>query len=102
MCVGCHGSSSETANQYNWWVLWCGTVEVRQQQNLKYFSSLHLFFLLEQGLAPLCENMPSGKATKPGDVVTAKNGKTIQVGKQLLRCEAVRICRERLLCLCVG
>ncbi|KAA8594632.1 hypothetical protein FQN60_011767 [Etheostoma spectabile] len=32
------------------------------------------------GLAPLCENMPSGKATKPGDVVTARNGKTIQVG----------------------
>uniref|UniRef100_A0A3P8ZLA0 Cytosol aminopeptidase n=1 Tax=Esox lucius TaxID=8010 RepID=A0A3P8ZLA0_ESOLU len=31
------------------------------------------------GLAPLCENMPSGKANKPGDVVTAKNGKTIQV-----------------------
>ncbi|XP_067352824.1 cytosol aminopeptidase isoform X1 [Channa argus] len=31
------------------------------------------------GLAPLCENMPSGKATKPGDVVMAKNGKTIQV-----------------------
>ncbi|XP_041642224.1 cytosol aminopeptidase [Cheilinus undulatus] len=31
------------------------------------------------GLAPLCENMPSGKATKPGDVVRAKNGKTIQV-----------------------
>ncbi|XP_059148774.1 cytosol aminopeptidase-like [Physella acuta] len=32
-----------------------------------------------KGLAPLCENMPSGKATKPGDVVTAMNGKTIQV-----------------------
>ncbi|KAK6324351.1 hypothetical protein J4Q44_G00036930 [Coregonus suidteri] len=31
------------------------------------------------GLTPLCENMPSGKANKPGDVVTAKNGKTIQV-----------------------
>eukprot|EP00106_Octopus_bimaculoides_P013588 XP_014781030.1 PREDICTED: uncharacterized protein LOC106876828 [Octopus bimaculoides] len=28
---------------------------------------------------PLCENMPGGKATKPGDVVTAMNGKTIQV-----------------------
>ncbi|CAE1242571.1 LAP3 [Acanthosepion pharaonis] len=28
---------------------------------------------------PLCENMPSGSATKPGDVVTAMNGKTIQV-----------------------
>lgn len=31
------------------------------------------------GLTPLCENMPSGKATKPGDVVTAMNGTTIQV-----------------------
>ncbi|XP_007517924.1 cytosol aminopeptidase [Erinaceus europaeus] len=31
------------------------------------------------GLAPLCENMPSGKANKPGDVVRARNGKTIQV-----------------------
>ncbi|KAB1281940.1 Cytosol aminopeptidase [Camelus dromedarius] len=34
------------------------------------------------GLAPLCENMPSGKANKPGDVVRAKNGKTIQVCKR--------------------
>ncbi|XP_064631464.1 cytosol aminopeptidase-like [Lineus longissimus] len=32
-----------------------------------------------KGFIPLCENMPSGKATKPGDVVTAMNGKTIQV-----------------------
>ncbi|XP_035825586.1 cytosol aminopeptidase [Aplysia californica] len=32
-----------------------------------------------KGLVPLCENMPGGKATKPGDVVTAMNGKTIQV-----------------------
>jgi len=30
-------------------------------------------------LIPLTENMPGGKATKPGDVVTAMNGKTIQV-----------------------
>ncbi|XP_076812223.1 cytosol aminopeptidase-like isoform X2 [Clavelina lepadiformis] len=30
-------------------------------------------------LIPLCENMPSGKANKPGDVVTARNGTTIQV-----------------------
>ncbi|KAF9580581.1 bleomycin hydrolase [Lunasporangiospora selenospora] len=28
---------------------------------------------------PLCENMPSGKATKPGDVVTSMAGKTIEV-----------------------
>ena len=30
-------------------------------------------------LIPLCENMPSGSAVKPGDVVTAMNGKTIEV-----------------------
>ena len=30
-------------------------------------------------LSPLCENMPSGCAYKPGDVVTAMNGKTIEV-----------------------
>ncbi len=29
---------------------------------------------------PLCENMPSGRALKPGDVITAMNGKTIEVG----------------------
>jgi len=32
-----------------------------------------------KGLIPLCENMPSGTAVKPGDVVTALNGKTIQI-----------------------
>jgi leucyl aminopeptidase len=31
------------------------------------------------GLTPLTENMPSGSATKPGDVLTARNGKTIEV-----------------------
>lgn len=30
-------------------------------------------------LAPLCENLPSGTANKPGDVVYAMNGKSIQV-----------------------
>merc|ERR1719411_1873908 len=30
-------------------------------------------------LVPLTENMPGGRATKPGDVVTAMNGVTIQV-----------------------
>ncbi|MFH1874402.1 MAG: leucyl aminopeptidase [Pseudomonadota bacterium] len=28
---------------------------------------------------PACENMPSGKAIKPGDIVTARNGKTIEI-----------------------
>ncbi len=30
-------------------------------------------------VTPLTENMPSGSATKPGDVLTARNGKTIEV-----------------------
>ena len=30
-------------------------------------------------VVPATENMPSGRATKPGDIVTAKNGKTIEV-----------------------
>lgn len=31
------------------------------------------------GILPACENMPSGKAMRPGDVVTALNGKTAEV-----------------------
>ena len=31
------------------------------------------------GLTPLTENMPSGKATKPSDVVFASNGKSIEI-----------------------
>ncbi|MCL4382768.1 MAG: leucyl aminopeptidase [Patescibacteria group bacterium] len=31
------------------------------------------------GLMPVTENMPSGKAIKPGDIVKAYNGKTIEV-----------------------
>ena len=31
------------------------------------------------GLVPTCENMPSGTATKPGDVVTSMSGQTIEI-----------------------
>ena len=31
------------------------------------------------GLVPACENMPSGRATKPGDVVTSMSGQTIEI-----------------------
>lgn len=31
------------------------------------------------GILPACENMPSGKALRPGDIVTALNGMTIEV-----------------------
>jgi leucyl aminopeptidase len=32
------------------------------------------------GAIPLVENMPSGKATRPGDIVRSYAGKTIEIG----------------------
>jgi leucyl aminopeptidase len=31
------------------------------------------------GIIPACENMPSGRATRPGDIVTSMSGQTIEV-----------------------
>jgi leucyl aminopeptidase len=31
------------------------------------------------GVIPACENMPNGRATKPGDIVTSMSGQTIEV-----------------------
>ncbi len=31
------------------------------------------------GIVPACENMPGGKATKPGDIVTSLSGQTIEI-----------------------
>ena len=31
------------------------------------------------GVIPTCENMPCGKATKPGDIVTSMSGQTIEI-----------------------
>lgn len=31
------------------------------------------------GLIPTCENMPSGKANRPGDIVTSMSGQTIEI-----------------------
>jgi leucyl aminopeptidase len=31
------------------------------------------------GIIPACENMPSGRATKPGDVITSMSGQTVEV-----------------------
>jgi leucyl aminopeptidase len=31
------------------------------------------------GVIPTCENMPSGNATKPGDIVTSMSGQTIEI-----------------------
>lgn len=44
-------------------------------QALKYFDIPYQVV----GLIPACENMPSGKALHPGDILRAANGKTIEV-----------------------
>ncbi|HOA93693.1 MAG TPA: leucyl aminopeptidase, partial [Quisquiliibacterium sp.] len=31
------------------------------------------------GVIPACENMPSGRATRPGDIVTSMSGQTIEI-----------------------
>lgn len=49
------------------------------------------------GFIPLTENMPSGTATKPGDLVVSRNGKTIEVDNtdaegRLILADAVHYC----------
>ncbi|MBS1199654.1 MAG: leucyl aminopeptidase [Proteobacteria bacterium] len=51
------------------------------------------------GVIPACENMPSGRATKPGDIVTAMSGKTIEVLNtdaegRLILCDALHYVRK--------
>ena len=46
------------------------------------------------GLIPACENMPDGKAVKPGDVVTSMSGQTIEILNtdaegRLVLCDAI-------------
>ncbi|MFT3814816.1 MAG: leucyl aminopeptidase [Acidovorax sp.] len=46
------------------------------------------------GLIPACENMPGGKAVKPGDVVTSMSGQTIEILNtdaegRLVLCDAI-------------
>jgi leucyl aminopeptidase len=46
------------------------------------------------GVIPTCENMPSGRATRPGDIVTSMSGQTIEILNtdaegRLILCDAV-------------
>jgi leucyl aminopeptidase len=46
------------------------------------------------GFIPTCENMPSGHSSKPGDIVTTMNGKTVEVNNtdaegRLILCDAL-------------
>ncbi len=51
------------------------------------------------GIIPACENMPSGRATKPGDIFTSMSGKTIEVLNtdaegRLILCDALTYSRR--------
>ncbi|MFO1408565.1 MAG: leucyl aminopeptidase [Steroidobacteraceae bacterium] len=51
------------------------------------------------GVIPACENMPSGRATKPGDVVRSMSGQTIEVINtdaegRLILCDALTYARR--------
>jgi leucyl aminopeptidase len=51
------------------------------------------------GVVPACENMPSGRATKPGDIVTSMSGQTIEVLNtdaegRLILCDAITYARR--------
>jgi leucyl aminopeptidase len=51
------------------------------------------------GVVPACENMPSGRATKPGDIVTSMSGQTIEVINtdaegRLILCDALTYSRR--------
>ncbi|HKQ82819.1 MAG TPA: leucyl aminopeptidase [Steroidobacteraceae bacterium] len=51
------------------------------------------------GVIPACENMPSGKATKPGDIVQSMSGQTIEILNtdaegRLILCDAITYARR--------
>jgi leucyl aminopeptidase len=51
------------------------------------------------GIVPACENMPSGRATKPGDIVKSMSGQTIEVVNtdaegRLILCDALTYARR--------
>ncbi len=51
------------------------------------------------GIVPACENMPSGRATKPGDIVRSMSGQTIEVLNtdaegRLILCDAITYARR--------
>lgn len=51
------------------------------------------------GIVPACENMPGGRATKPGDIVRSMSGQTIEVLNtdaegRLILCDAITYARR--------
>ncbi len=54
----------------------CGGATVLAAIDFAARSALRLNLV---GLVPVCENMPDGRAVKPGDIVTSASGQTVEV-----------------------
>ena len=54
----------------------CGAASVLAALDFAARADLRLNLV---GLVPACENMPGGRATKPGDIVTSADGQTVEI-----------------------
>jgi leucyl aminopeptidase len=58
------------------------------------------------GVIPACENMPSGRATRPGDIIKSMSGQTVEIINtdaegRLILCDAITYARQELKPRCV-
>ena len=74
----------------------CGAATVLAAIDYAARSELRLNVV---GLIPACENMPSGRAVKPGDIVTSASGQTVEILNtdaegRLILCDALNYARR--------
>jgi leucyl aminopeptidase len=74
----------------------CGAATVLAALDFAARSQLRINLV---GLVPACENMPSGRAIKPGDIVTSASGQTVEILNtdaegRLILCDALDYARR--------
>jgi leucyl aminopeptidase len=74
----------------------CGAATVLAAIDFAARTQLRLNLI---GLVPACENMPDGRAVKPGDVVTSASGQTVEILNtdaegRLILCDALNYARR--------
>jgi leucyl aminopeptidase len=74
----------------------CGAATVLAALDFAARTNLRLNVV---GLVPTCENMPSGRAIKPGDIVTSASGQTVEILNtdaegRLVLCDALHYARR--------
>ncbi|MGH8206241.1 MAG: leucyl aminopeptidase [Steroidobacteraceae bacterium] len=74
----------------------CGAATVLAAIDFAARANLRLNLV---GLVPTCENMPSGRAIKPGDIVTSRSGQSVEILNtdaegRLILCDALDYARR--------